>query len=117
MTSRGQCPAEWICSFLGRLLSPMLRRGAFFMLFFQAVVQFECRTRIVRVIHGRDARATWQTATLPNFRYSVIVRGNGYVSSTAGNVIFQVFDGVLLLSNNCLDDVANRNDSDQPAVL
>src|SRR5436190_1706549 len=42
---------------------------------------------------------------------------NMSLSSTACDVIFQVFDGVLLFSNNCLYDVANRNDSDQLFVL
>jgi hypothetical protein len=30
------------------------------------VAQFECGTRILRVIHGRDARATRQNASLPS---------------------------------------------------
>lgn len=53
---------------------------------------------------------------LPNVRIRfghVKGSGTGYVSSTARDVIFQVFDRVLVFSNNRLDDVANRNDSDQ----
>ena len=34
------------------------------------LMQFECRTRILRVIHGRDARATWPnciSTAVPHF--------------------------------------------------
>jgi len=38
------------------------------------VVQFECGTRILRVIHGRDARATHQTAILSWMPFRPAVR-------------------------------------------
>jgi hypothetical protein len=35
------------------------------------LVQFGCGTRILRVIHGRDARATLQTEPIPKWALSL----------------------------------------------
>ena len=49
--------------------------------------------------------------------YPAKLAGQSWEAGLASDVVFELFDDILLFDNNRLDEIANRDDADQPLAI
>src|SRR5215470_17735745 len=90
---------------------------------------WECTPGTALACGERDPPAAGQSHAGPGWgRGAAHKRGKGtlHLAQLAGllwdvvlasDVVFELFDDELLLDNNCLDKIANRDEADQPPAV